>query len=452
MNQNNSDYRSMMELRILLDTKVISATELLEETLCNIEKTNPTINSFVLVAEDLAREQAKNTDSRLSSTGAKSPLDGIPLAVKDLYDTSGITTAGGTLAYKNRIPEKDSEVVDLLQKSGMIMVGKTNTHELAFGMTTNNPHYGPTRNPWNLDRVPGGSSGGSGAAVAAGQVPSALGTDTGGSVRGPAAFCGITGHKPTYGLVSTKGIIPLSKTLDHAGPMARSAFECALMLESMVNPISNRSFTNRINDSVEGMTLAVIPSLLKNCDPDVINSFEDSLRTLSNIGINITEAEPMGKYQPISIVRVEGATYIEDILRESSHLIGEKVRKALLAGLDDSVHDYVRSLEWRSRLEFAFEETLRINQIDGYIAPTCSYIPELIGDESENSGRKTRNTSVFNQSRQPSISVPNGFDSSGTPTGLMISTKQDTDDLTFQIAHNFQKVTDFHSRRPKPLT
>ena len=277
MNQNNSDYRSTMELRILLDTKVISATELLEETLCNIEKTNPTINSFVLVAEDLAREQAKNADSRLSSTGAKSPLDGIPLAVKDLYDTSGITTAGGTLAYKNRIPEKDSEVVDLLQKSGMIMVGKTNTHELAFGMTTNNPHYGPTRNPWNLDRVPGGSSGGSGAAVAAGQVPAALGTDTGGSVRGPAAFCGITGHKPTYGLVSTKGIIPLSKTLDHAGPMARSAFECALMLDSMVNPISNRSFTNRINDSVEGMTLAVIPSLLKNCDPDVINSFEDSL-------------------------------------------------------------------------------------------------------------------------------------------------------------------------------
>ena len=234
--------------------------------------------------------------------------------------------------------------------------------------------------------------------------------------------------------------------------MARSAFECALMLESMVNPISNRSFTNRINDSVEGMTLAVIPSLLKNCDPDVINSFEDSLRTLSNIGINITESEPMGKYQPISIVRVEGATYMEDILRESSHLIGEEVRKALLEGLDHSVHDYVRSLEWRRRLEFAFEETLRINHIDGYIAPTCSYIPELIGDESENSGRKSRNTSVFNQSRQPSISIPNGFDSSGTPTGLMISTKQDTDDLTLQIAHNFQKVTDFHSRRPKPLT
>ena len=199
-----------MELRILLDTKVISATELFEDTLRNIKKTNRTINSFVLVAEDLGREQAKSADRRLSSAGAKSPLDGIPLAVKDLYDTSGITTAGGTLAYKNRVPQKDSEVVDLLQKSGMIMMGKTNTHELAFGMTTNNPHYGPTRNPWNLDRVPGGSSGGSGAAVAAGQVPAALGTDTGGSVRGPAAFCGITGHKPTYGLVSTKGIIPLS--------------------------------------------------------------------------------------------------------------------------------------------------------------------------------------------------------------------------------------------------
>ena len=224
------------------------------------------------------------------------------------------------------------------------------------------------------------------------------------------------------------------------------------MLESMTNPVNNRLFTNRINDSVEGMTLAVIPSLLKNCDPDVIKSFEDSLSTLSDIGSDITEAEPMEKYQPISIVRVEGATYIENILRENSHLIGEEVRKALLEGLDDSVHDYVRSLEWRKRLELAFEETLRINQLDGYLAPTCSYIPELIGDESGNSGRKTRNTSVFNQSRQPSISVPNGFDTTGTPTGLMISTKQGTDDLTFQIAHNFQKTTDFHSRRPKLLT
>ncbi|MFL2784493.1 MAG: amidase [Dehalococcoidia bacterium] len=444
----NSDYRSIIDLRNLLDKKVISAVELTQDTLSNIDKTNSIINSFVLITADLAIEQAKAADRRLSSKGPKSPLDGIPLAVKDLYDTAGVTTAGGTLAYHNRIPERDSKVVELLTQAGMIMIGKTNTHELAFGMTTNNPHYGPTRNPWNLDRVPGGSSGGSGAALSAGQIPAALGTDTGGSVRNPAAFCGITGHKPTYGLVSTEGIIPLSKTLDHAGPMARSAYECALLLESMLDPYVNKSFTNKIEHSVKGLTLAIIPSLLENCESSVIDSFEESLKLLSTIGVKITESEPNVRYTPNSIVRVEGATYIEDILRENSQLIGEEVRNSLLAGLDDSAHEYVRSLEWRANLELEFERTLHAGNIDGYIVPTCNQVAEIIGDKHNNIDYKSRNTRVFNQSRQPSISIPNGFDKDGLPTGLMISTKKHTDDLTLRIAHNFQKTSDFHLQRP----
>ena len=444
----NSDYRSIFELRNLLDNKTISAVELTQDTLSNIDKTNSIINSFVLVTADLAIEQAKNADKRLSSKEPKSTLDGIPLAVKDLYDTAGVTTAGGTLAYQNRVPKKNAKVVELLSQAGMIMIGKTNTHELAFGMTTNNPHYGPTRNPWSLDRVPGGSSGGSGAALAAGQVPAALGTDTGGSVRNPAAFCGITGHKPTYGLISTEGIIPLSKTLDHAGPMARSAYDCALMLESMLGTCVKQSFTNQIEHSISGLTLAIIPSLLENCENSVISSFEESLKILSTLGIKITESEPNVKYPPNSIVRVEGATYVEDILRNNSHLIGEEVRKSLLDGLDDSAHEYVRSLEWRARLELEFERTLHAGDIDGYIVPTCNQVAEIIGYKQKSIDLKSRNTRVFNQSRQPSISVPNGFDKDGMPTGLMISTKQHTDYLTLQIAHNFQKASDFHLQTP----
>ena len=444
----NSDYRSIFQLRNLLDNKTISAVELAQDTLSNIDKTNSIINSFVLVTADLAIEQAKNADKRLSSKEPKSPLDGIPLAVKDLYDTAGITTAGGTLAYQNRVPKKNAKVVELLSQAGMIMIGKTNTHELAFGMTTNNPHYGPTRNPWSLDRVPGGSSGGSGAALAAGQVPAALGTDTGGSVRNPAAFCGITGHKPTYGLISTEGIIPLSKTLDHAGPMARSAYDCALMLESMLGPCVKQSFTNQIEHSISGLTLAIIPSLLENCETSVINSFEESLKILSTQGIKITESEPNVKYTPNSIVRVEGATYVEDVLRNNSHLIGEEVRKSLLDGLDDSAHEYVRSLEGRAHLELEFERTLHAGNIDGYIVPTCNQVAEIIGNKQKSIEFKSRNTRVFNQSRQPSISVPNGFDKDGMPTGLMISTKQHTDYLTLQIAHNFQKASDFHLQTP----
>ena len=229
----DGDFRSISTLRGLLDSRAISASELLQDTLDLVQKTNPELNSFVLVTEELAREQANAVDDRMMKNGPKSPLDGIPLAVKDLYDTAGITTAGGTLAFENRIPDKYATVVENLAEAGMVTIGKTNTHELALGGTTNNPHYGPTRNPWDLNRVPGGSSGGSGAALAAGQVPAALGTDTGGSVRIPASFCGVTGHKPTFGLVKTDGIIPLSRTLDHAGPMARSALDCALLLDGM---------------------------------------------------------------------------------------------------------------------------------------------------------------------------------------------------------------------------
>ena len=449
----DNDYYSIMELRKLLDNKDVSARELVDDTFRKVRETDPKLNSFVLMTEELALRQATEADERLASTGPVSVLDGIPLAVKDLYDTAGITTAGGTAAFKDRIPDEDSDVIDLLQRAGMIVVGKTNTHELAMGMTTNNPHYGPTRNPWDLTRVPGGSSGGSGAAVAAGQVAAALGTDTGGSVRNPAAFCGITGHKPTFGLVSTKGIIPLSKTLDHAGPMTRSAEECALMLEWMLEPSKRVSFVDQLEDSIAGLRLAIIPSLLEGCQTGILDSFENSLSVFRGLGVEITELEPMpdyinmrGKLSPIATA--EGSTYIENILRESKELVGERVRGQMLAGLDASLHDYVRALDYRQDVEVSFENALREHQIDGYIIPTCPQVAEPITDEPENLGKKVRNTSVFNQTRQPSISVPNGFDSDGLPTGLMISTAQNTDRLTLQIAHNFQKVTDFHLQIP----
>ncbi len=449
----DNDYCSIMELRELLDNKDVSARELVDDTFRKIKESNPGLNSFVLMTEKLALSQAAKADERLATTGPVSVLDGIPLAVKDLYDTAGITTAGGTAAFKNRIPDEDSDVIDLLQRAGMIVVGKTNTHELAMGMTTNNPHYGPTRNPWDLTRVPGGSSGGSGAAVAAGQVAAALGTDTGGSVRNPAAFCGITGHKPTFGLVSTKGIIPLSKTLDHAGPMTRSVEECALMLEWMLEPSKRVSFVDQLEDSIAGLRLAIIPSLLESCQSGVLDSFEKSISIFRGLGVEITELEPMpdyintrGKLSPIATA--EGSTYIENILRDNKELIGERVRAQMLTGLDASLHDYVRALDYRREVEASFENALHTHQIHGYIIPTCPQVAEPITDDPENLGKKVRNTSVFNQTRQPSISVPNGFDSDDLPTGLMISTAQGTDSLTLQIAHNFQKVTDFHLQRP----
>ena len=304
---NNISFETVKKLRALLDTGKITASELLDQTLSEISRTNPILNSFVLVTESLARAQAESADARIEQGKPTSPIDGIPIAVKDLYDTAGIVTAGGTAAFENRIPDHNSYVIDKLQQAGAVIVGKTNTHELALGGTTNNPHYGPTHNPWNLKNVPGGSSGGSGAALASGQVPLALGTDTGGSVRIPSAFCGVTGHKPTYGLIGKSGIIPLSKTLDHAGPMARTAFDCALLLNQMtgkdindphnINFDSSTDFTRNIEGNVKGTTLAVIPSLLVDSDIGVIESFTKSIAVLEQMGVNITEIEPTSNNQ-----------------------------------------------------------------------------------------------------------------------------------------------------------
>ncbi len=452
----DGDFRSISTLRELLDSRAISASELLQDTLNFVQKTDPELNSFVLVTEELAREQASAADDRIMKNAPKSPLDGIPLAIKDLYDTADIITAGGTLALKDRVPDKNAAVVENLAEAGMVTIGKTNTHELALGGTTNNPHYGPTRNPWDLTRVPGGSSGGSGAALAAGQVPAALGTDTGGSVRIPASFCGVTGHKPTFGLVKTNGIIPLSRTLDHAGPMARSALDCALLLDGMTISGSGAPYSENINKSIEGIRLAVIPSLAKDCEPQVGKSFEHSLSVLEKLGVVLTEIDPMEgtddwRTALYPIIVSEGATYIEEILRESPELVGEAVRTRMLKGLDASLHEYVKALEWRAEVENFFDLALTNNDLDGYIVPTSPQVAELI-DTDPHTGiepaSKFRNTSVFNNTRQPSISVPNGFDNHGLPTGLMITTAKDTDELTLRIGHNFQQATDFHVQRP----
>ena len=485
MDQNIS-FETVKTLRTLLDTGEITASQLLDHTLSEISHTNPTLNSFVLVTESIARAQAESADARIEQGKPSSPIDGIPIAVKDLYDTAGIVTAGGTAAFKKRIPNHDSYVVDKLQRAGALIVGKTNTHELALGGTTNNPHYGPTRNPWNLESVPGGSSGGSGAALASGQVPLALGTDTGGSVRIPSAFCGVTGHKPTYGLIGKTGIIPLSKTLDHAGPMARTAFDCALLLNQMngrdindphnINFDFSTDFTENIEKDVKGITLAIIPSLLVDTELGVTQSFTKSIAILEQMGVNITEIEPTAnnlvnikddrRYDPAiswgdplpSIIRnlspillSEGSTYIENILRNEPHLIGQAVRDRMMKGIDISVHDYIRALDWRKEIESRFESCLLNSTIDGYVVPTSPQVAEPIASDPHvgiEPAVKFRNTSIFNHTRQPSISVPNGFNSEGLPTGLMITTAQKNDALALQIAHQYQLNTNFHLSKP----
>ena len=454
-------YHSLIEASEALEASETTASALLDAALARIEETDGRLNAFVRLMAESARAEAEAATERAGAGMRRGPLDGIPIAAKDLYDTAGVVTAGGTGALSERVPAEDATTVRLLREAGAVILGKTNTHELALGGTTNNAYFGPTHNPWNLDRVPGGSSGGSGSAVASGQALGALGSDTGGSIRIPAAFCGISGHKPSYGLVSRAGVLPLSGTLDHAGPMARTAEDCALMLNALAGydardldsvPRPSEDFTAGLENGVSGMTFAVIPSLVSDGEDAVLENFERSLDVLRGLGATIEQREPITgednwRVKVGVIILAEAGTLNEVSLQGNG--VAEPQRRRMLRGLETPVASYIRALEFRKTVEAAYEAAL--DGIDAYVVPTSPMVAEPIADEPTEEAppaSKFRNTSVFDNTHQPSISVPNGFDADGLPTGLMFSTALFEDAKALRIGHAYQQATDFHRQAP----
>jgi aspartyl-tRNA(Asn)/glutamyl-tRNA(Gln) amidotransferase subunit A len=456
---------TIAEASARMDAGTLMPTALLEACLARIDATDGAVHAYVRLMRDSALEEARAADARAASHQRRGPLDGIPVGVKDLFDTAGVITAAGTSIYADRVPAEDATAVRLLREAGAVIVGKTNTHELALGGTTNNVHFGATHNPWDLDRVPGGSSGGSGATVAALQVPVALGTDTGGSIRIPAAFCGVTGIKPTYGLVGRGGVVPLALTLDHVGPIARSALDCALTLNVLAGldardydsvPRPHEDFAAGIEGGVQGLTLAVVPSLVEGCEAPVVAAFERALEVLASLGARIASVEPMAGVDDWRallppIIPTEGATHVEEVLRTHPEAIGEPVRTRILTGLATTAQQYIRAREMREVVEQRFERALVEGGIDAYLAPTAPFPAEPIGDSplaERSPGEKFRNTVTFDWSHQPSVSVPMGFDGDGMPLGLMITARLWQDALALRIAHAFQGATDFHRAQP----
>lgn len=443
----------------------LSPVVLAEAAFARIDGTDGRVNAFIRLMRDSALAEARAAEGRAHTGRPLSPLDGIPIAVKDLFDTAGVVTAAGTGAYRERVPDADATAVRRLREAGAVILGKTNTHELALGGTTNNVHYGPTRNPWRLERVPGGSSGGSGAALAASQALGALGTDTGGSIRIPAAFCGVTGHKPSYGLVGRGGVVPLALTLDHAGPMARTALDCALLLDVLAghdprDPGSvdrpPESFSAGIGQDIRGLRVAVVPSLVEGCNDATLAAFETALDTLRGLGVTVEVAEPMAgmdewRASINGLLVAEGAAYVAHILRDRPQTIGESVRRRMVTGLDVTVPAYLRTLDARREIERRFEEALARGGFDAYVTPTSPQPAEpIVPDANADTEPPTkfRITTVFDLTRQPSISVPAGFDTDGMPIGFMVSGPRWQDARVLRIAHAFQQVTDFHTRRP----
>ncbi len=445
--------------------KSLSPVALTLACLDRIEKCNPALNAFITVTRDEALETAHAMEAEQKKGKFRGPLHGIPIGLKDNIDTEGVRTTGASELFKDRIPTEDAEVVRRLKKAGAVILGKLNMHELAYGGSSSVSYFGPVHNPWALDHVPGGSSGGSAAAVAGGLCFAALGTDTAGSVRIPASYCGIAGLKPTYGRVSIRGIIPLSPSLDHCGPLCRSVEDVALMLSAIAgyDEEDPTSFDAPVQDYVRRMRLPVSKLRLgvprspyfDGLDPEVDSAVADAIEILRKLAGGVTDVTIPKNVNPAQIWDAEIYAYHSKWIKETPELYQPATRAAILRSGQISAETYAGA-HWnmeqqRRDIRKAF------TGIDLLITPTMPGVAPLIVPEPPNpdapSAPRTRggasNTSPFDVFGLPTITVPCGFSKSGLPIGLQISGAPFAEGTVLAMARAYEQATDWHKRHPE---
>jgi len=461
--------------------KQVTSVELTEALLNRIKVYNPKLNAYITVMHDQALAQAAQMDAEAGGNQFRSPLHGIPIALKDNIDTAGTRTTAASEVFDDRVPSEDAEVVRRLKEAGAVIIGKTNLHEFASGGSSASTYFGPVRNPWALDRIPAGSSGGSAAAVISDMAFGALGTDTGGSVRMPAAYCSIVGLKPTYGLVSIRGIIPLTYSLDHCGPMTKTVEDAALMLNHMAGYDSHdvASIEHAREDYVESMKQPVsairlgIPRapFFDQVDPETLKAVEGAIAVLSKLTKTTVECHlpSTAGFDTLSL-GAERLAYHLELFRKNSQRYSLAVRQSLdtaIKGMNDStsqpctekVIDYVTS-QWRltsirKNIDRAF------TNFDLVALPTMRIAPRTINDalnrEEDPKPREPEtvsNCTPFNIFGLPAISIPCGFSKEGLPIGLMIAGPRFSEGKVLALANVYEKVTEWGTRRPslKPDT
>jgi aspartyl-tRNA(Asn)/glutamyl-tRNA(Gln) amidotransferase subunit A len=415
---------TIRELGSLLRARKASCVELIEQTLAGI-KARAESHWFITVTEDQARAEAAERDRELAAGRDRGPFHGIPIALKDLFYTRGIPTTAGSLVFRDFVPEYDAPVVARLREAGAVSVGKTNLHEIALGITSKNPHYGAVVNPLDANRLPGGSSGGSGAVVAAGLVPMALGSDTGGSIRIPASYCGIAGLKPTYGRVSRRGVLPLAFSLDHVGPLASCVEDCTLSMDV----IGGGDFGLPQRTEFTGVRVGVPKNFFfERVDPDVARAVENVISemqrrkaTLCEVRVpDLDEANTAAKVIQYSEV---AALYVR---HNNAALFGKDVWDLIQQGKKIAGHEYVNAQRIRTLFRRDFDALWK--NIDVLVTPTTPVTaPEIdkdsirIGAEDENTRMaSTRLVRAINFLGEPALSIPCGKDSSGMPVSLQL--------------------------------
>jgi len=438
----------------------ISAVELTRACLSRIEKLNPKVNAFITVMAEQSLAQARVLEAELRAGKSRGALHGIPVALKDLFDTAGVRTTCGSAVFADRIPTEDAEVVRRLKAAGAVIVGKTNMHEFAYGATSIPSHYGAVHNPWNLDRIAGGSSGGSAAAVAAGICFGAMGSDTGGSIREPASFCGVSGLKPTYGRVSVRGVVPLSWSLDHVGPICRTAADTALMLEAIAG--YDALDTNCVDWPVDRYAQAMLAKtaalkigvvrriFFDQLDSQVEAAVNVALDVIGKLTGGVRDAE-LPSYNPLPLMAVEAYAYHTPYLTKTPELYQPATLERLRGGPAISAPAYAEARRELDRLRRVVGAVF--SSVDLLVTPTTPLAAVTIAEGAQHdripdTSPLLRNTRPFDIFGLPTISIPCGFTSDGLPIGLQISGPRFGESRVLALAHAYQQATDWHVRRP----
>jgi len=462
MNDTDLAFASIEEVARLFRKRKLSPVELTSHLLVRIGKLDPKLNSFLTVTPELAMEQAIRAEAELFAPRGRNrdrgPLHGIPISLKDNICTAGIRTTAGSKILKDFIPTEDAAVVGQLKNAGPVILGKTNMHEFAYGVTSNNPHFGPVHNPWDLSRIPGGSSGGSAAAVAAGLCYGSIGSDTGGSIRIPASLCGVVGLKPTLGRVSVEGVIPLSPKLDCVGPLARTVYDAALLLEPILQRVKGEPSPRALEKSPakpRKFTLGIPKQFfLDVVSQDVHFVFDEAIRLLKKQGARLKELSlPLLKETEDAgnqIAWAEATHYHQQAawFPARSADYGDDVRSRLEMGTRVSATIYLSALELREKFIQQFHLTLEAAGVDALAVPTTPITAPLIGQEAIHLGDKDHSTRALllrpnrpaNLAGVPAISVPCGFTPAGLPVGLQFIGAGSHEHLLLQIAHAFERA------------
>jgi aspartyl-tRNA(Asn)/glutamyl-tRNA(Gln) amidotransferase subunit A len=454
-------FASIAELAPRVAARELSPVAITELLLARIEQHDAQLRSFITVMADSARHAARAAEAAIQAGNYLGPLHGIPIAIKDLYATRGVRTTFGSPLFAEWIPDYDAAVVERLKRAGAVLIGKANLHELAFGTTSANPHYGAVNNPWNLQCHAGGSSGGSAAAVAAGLAFGALGSDTGASIRQPAACCGIVGLKPTYGRVSKFGALPLSWSMDHAGPMTRTVTDAALMLQVLAGDDSRDpgcvshpvpDYTAQLDGGVRGKKIGVAREFFfAECDPDVVSAVEAALDVFRDLGATVEDLTlpdmQAARAAGTVILFSEAAAYHAADLRQRPHAFSDEVRALLEMGSFYTAIQYVQAQRLRRQLT---TETCRaLAAYDAMVMPT-SPIPAtpLNPDPPGHAALRPRNTLPFDLISLPAISVPCGFTRAGLPVGLQIVGKAFDEAGVLRVARAYEQATAWRTHHP----